>query len=225
MTYETRPRTSAASGVSQASGPGPSPTTNTVPGSPDLSDVAAAGSTPGTRCIAVRLELLALPDARPAASARRSSPGTTTSDMYGTCDGSTCVTGRRRSPSRLARSTYQARSSRPAWASASRTFAKVRPSFMMTAASVSARRRAISVTGRVPGSTVSTSSCRHNPVDRPADAAETDVTPGTTWASKRSASRSWTYIDEPKNNGSPSASRTTLRPASRWAPRRSAHSR
>ena len=45
------------------------------------------------------------PSARPAESARRSSPGTTMSDMYGTVAGSTSATGNTRWPSREARST------------------------------------------------------------------------------------------------------------------------
>ena len=118
--------------------------------------------------------------ARPAASSRSPSPGTTTSDMYGTRPSSTSAAGMTSCPVPEARSTYTARSSMPACRSASRTPEKVRPSFMMIAASVSARRRASSGTESVPGSTVSVSSWRHSPVATAAVAADSEVMPGTT---------------------------------------------
>ena len=60
---------------------------------------------------------------------------------------------------------------------------------MITAASVSARRRASSLTGSVPGSTDNTSSPVASGVPIAAEAALTDVTPGTITALKRSANR------------------------------------
>ncbi len=79
----------------------------------------------------------------------------------------------------MARSTYQASSSLPASASAVRTEPKVRPSFITTAASVSASRLASSGAGSVPGSTVSTSSRCTRGRPSTAEAAPTELTPGT----------------------------------------------
>ena len=59
----------------------------------------------------------------------------------------------------------------------------------MTAASVSASRRSSSSAGSVPGRMVSTWSPWTRGVAIAADAALTDVTPGTITASKRSVSR------------------------------------
>ena len=78
--------------------------------------------------------------------------------------------------------------------SASTTAGNVRPSFMITAPSLSASRRASSAVGSVPGSTVSTSSWRTSGVATAADAALTEVTPGTTSPPNRSASRSCRYM-------------------------------
>ncbi len=108
------------------------------------------------------------------------SPGVRITEKYGTASASTSATGTMRCPPIDARSTYTASSSRPAWASAARTAGKVRPSFMIAAPSVSARRRASSGSGSVPGSTVSTSVRRTSGSAAAAAAADTDVTPGTT---------------------------------------------
>ncbi len=97
----------------------------------------------------------------------------------------------------VARSTYSARSASPSSPSTRRTLSKLRPSFMMTAASASARRRLSSSSGNTPDST-----------DRlwlrytsgaPSTAAPPSIehTPGTTSASKRAASRSCRYMYEP----------------------------
>ncbi len=118
-------------------------------------------------------------------------------EKYGTESASTSATGSQRSSGIDARSTYIAPSSRPACASAERTAGKVRPSFMMIAPSVSARRRASSGSGRVPASTVSTSVCLTNGWARPAVAAVKAGTPGTTSVANRSLSRSTRYIEEP----------------------------
>ena len=65
---------------------------------------------------------------------------------------------------------------------------------MITTPWLSASRRVSSATGSVPGSTVSTSSCRTSGVAAAADAALTDVTPGTISQRNRSASRSCRYM-------------------------------
>ena len=117
-----------------------------------------------------------------------------TIEKYGTAAGSTSTTGSTDSRSLDARSTYSASSSRPACASASRTAGNVRPSFMIAAPWVSASRRASSGVGSVPGSTVSTSSCRTSGVPAAAAAADTEVTPGTTSVGNRPLSRSCRYM-------------------------------
>ena len=122
---------------------------------------------------------------------------TTTSEKYGTVSGSTSATGIDRSAPVEARSTYIACSSRPAAARARRTAGKVRPSFMITAPSVSASRRASSGSGRVPGSTVSTSVWRTSGQATDAVAAAKAGTPGTTTVSNRSASASCMYMNDP----------------------------
>ncbi len=174
----TPARAAVTSGVIQASGPGPSPTTSNSAGAParagstDLDSSAAASSPP-----------------------RRPLPGTMTIEKYGTAAGSTSTTGSTDSCASLdARSTYTASSSRPACASASRTAGNVRPSFMIAAPCVSASRRASSGVGSVPGSTVSTSSCRTSGVPAAAAAADTEVTPGTTSVGNRPLSRSCRYM-------------------------------
>ena len=68
---------------------------------------------------------------------------------------------------------------------------------MMIAPSVSASRRASSGSGRVPGSTVSTSAWRTSGVAVSADAAAKPGTPGTISVLKRAESRSCMYIAEP----------------------------
>lgn len=101
----------------------------------------------------------------PAPSVRRSTGssgatllGSTATEKYGTVSPSTSASGRMRSPSMNARSTYCASSSRPARSSARRTAGKVRPSFMITAESAAAIRAVSSSSGSVPGMTVSVSS-------------------------------------------------------------------
>jgi hypothetical protein len=118
-------------------------------------------------------------------------------EKYGTVSGSTSATGSHRCSGIEARSTYSAPSRRPACSSAERTALKVRPSFMMIAPSVSARRRASSGSGRVPGRMVSTSVWRTSGSATAAVAAAKEGTPGTTSVSKRSDSRSCMYMYEP----------------------------
>ena len=64
----------------------------------------------------------------------------------------------------------------------------------MMAPSVSARRRASSASGSVPGRIVSTSVCRTSGAATEAVAAANAGTPGTTSVSKRPASRSCMYM-------------------------------
>ena len=115
--------------------------------------------------------------------------GSSASEKYGTVAGSTSASRPRRSRSVVARSTYQASSRRPARSSASRTRSKVRPSFITAAESVPASRAASSSGGSVPGSTVRISSRSTSGRPSTADAALTEVTPGTTSVSYRWASR------------------------------------
>jgi hypothetical protein len=61
--------------------------------------------------------------------------------------------------------------------------AKCRLTFMIAAPFVARSRSASSAGGSVPGSTVSTSSPSTSGVAIAADAALTDVTPGTMWVS------------------------------------------
>ena len=87
---------------------------------------------------------------------------------------------RARAPSSPARRTRRGRRPRPAPA-ASRTFAKLRPSFITTAASVVASRVASTSAGSVPGSIGEASRRGARAAGRPlALAALSDVTPGTT---------------------------------------------
>ena len=67
----------------------------------------------------------------------------------------------------------------------------------MIAPSVSARRRASSGSGSVPGRTVSTSVCRTRGVAAVAVAAAKAGTPGTISVSKWGESRSCMYMKEP----------------------------
>jgi hypothetical protein len=83
---------------------------------------------------------------------------------------------------------------RPAASSARRTAGKVLPSFMITAPWVSASRRASSGSGIVPGRTVSTSVWRTRGLATAAEAAATEVTPGTTSVWNRPESRSCMYM-------------------------------
>ncbi|GAA3316869.1 hypothetical protein GCM10020219_036990 [Nonomuraea dietziae] len=80
----------------------------------------------------------------------------------------------------VARSTYQASSSRPASASASLTFSNVRPSLSTATESALLSFSAITSAGSVPGRTVSVSSCSTSGRPSTAAAPATDVTPGTT---------------------------------------------
>lgn len=102
-----------------------------------------------------------------------------------------------RSPAMVARSTYRASASRPDASKARRTAGKVRPSFITTAESVDASRAVSSSSGRVPGRIVRISSPSTSGVPSRAAAALTEVTPGTTSAVYRSASRLCMCMYEP----------------------------
>ncbi|MNP68795.1 hypothetical protein D3C76_1648030 [compost metagenome] len=75
------------------------------------------------------------------------------SEKYGDDCGSTSASGTIFWLAMVARSTYSARPSRPSSASTPRTLGKLRPSFMITAASASASRRLSSSAGSTPDST------------------------------------------------------------------------
>ena len=81
--------------------------------------------------------------------------------------------------------------------STARTFGRLRPSFITTAASVPERRRVSSASGNVPGTTVSTSSPQVIGAPARVQAPDMAVTAGTTSTGMRSFRRHHRCMKEP----------------------------